>query len=103
MATESPARKVRIQSKVDKLPELQRQQLFAWMREGLIYSELARRVRANFGVSIAESSLSTYHGKHSREIHGQQTPGVAQTVHVHLVLHVQIRPELIQQPAHSDG
>jgi hypothetical protein len=97
-----PQRKPRVLSKIDKLPEDQRQQVWAWMGEGLIYTEIARRCRETLGVSISISSLSTYYSKHSRELldHPLSHP---KPLHSTLVLHVQVRPELLQPSSNSNG
>jgi hypothetical protein len=101
MARSIPERKPRLQGKIANLPEAQRQQVHAWMREGLIYSDIAKRVLETFGVSIAQSSLSTYHAKHGFEIQGSAPS--PETLHLTLVLHVQIVPELLPPAAKSDG
>lgn len=103
MKASSPCRKSRIQSKIAKLPDAQRQQLHDWMKEGLIYSDIARRVRETFGVSISVGSLSTYYSKHAHEIHTSQPSGGVETLHLKLVLHVQILLELVHPAAKSDG
>lgn len=96
-------RKARLQGKIANLPEIQRQQVHAWMREGLIYSDIAKRALETFGLSIAASSLSTYHAKHGFEIQRAQTPPVTETLHLTLVLHIQIQPELLQPSVKPDG
>lgn len=71
MTTSSLAHsKERIASKIDALPEEQRERLHAWMMQGINYSEIAKLVRENFGVSISTGSLSTHYSKHCREILG---------------------------------
>lgn len=95
--------KPRVQSKIDKLPEAQQQQVWAWMGEGLIYTEIARRCRETLGVSISIGSLSTYYSKHSRELLDRFPLTHPKPLHSTLVLHVQIRPELLQPSSNSNG
>jgi hypothetical protein len=97
----SPDRKPRKQSKIDKMPESQQRQVWDWMEEGLIYSEIARRVQKTLGVPISISSLSAHYSKHCREILNSQTS--EEPLHLTLVFHVQIRPELYQPSVTSDG
>ena len=97
--------KSRVQSKIAKMPPHQQQQILDWMSEGLIYPKIQRRIQEAFGVSISTSSLSTYYSKHGREILASQTSRSASAgpLHLTLVLHVQIRPELLQLAPSSDG
>jgi hypothetical protein len=96
-------RKPRVQSKIEKLPEAQRKQLLAWMGEGMIYTEIARRCRETLGVSISIGSLSTYYSKHSRELLDRSPLTHPKLLHLTLVLHVQVRPEVYQPSATQDG
>lgn len=98
-----PDQKSRVQSKIAKLQEAQQQQIRDWMSEGLIYTEIQKRCRETFGLSISSGSLSVYYSKHSREIINSQALEGAKTLHRTLVLHVQIRPELLQPSSNSDG
>jgi hypothetical protein len=98
MAHGSRDRKPRVQGKIAKLPPTQQSQLRAWMNEGLTYKEIKKRARDQFGVSISQGSLSIYYSKHQREIIAETaafevTP--CESLHVRLVFHVEIRPELI--------
>ena len=93
----SVTHKPRFQGKIAKLPAEQRQQLHEWFRQNLYYSEIAKLVLTNFGVKIANSSLSTYYSTHSAEIFGnadgETPPGMAREIK--LVLHLEIRPVLL--------
>lgn len=99
MARGTPDRKPRIQGKIANLQPTQQRQLRAWMHEGLSYKEISKRARDLFGVSISQGSLSTYYSKHQREIISEGvttlevTPG--DPLHVRLVFHIEIRPELL--------
>jgi hypothetical protein len=62
--------KERLQSKIAKLPPQQRAQVDSWWREGLIYPEIARRIKTLFGVSIGTNSLSRYYSKHAAQLFG---------------------------------
>jgi hypothetical protein len=98
-----PDQKPRVQGKIARLPESQQQQLRDWMKQGLIYTEIQKRARETFGVSISVSSLSTYYSKHCRQILASQTLGDAENLNLTLVLHVQIRAELLHPSSNSDG
>jgi hypothetical protein len=106
MAQGAPDRKPRIQGKIANLPPAQQRQIRAWMHEGLSYKKIAKRALDLYGVSIAESSLSNYYSKHQREIISEAagalevTPG--EPLHATLILHIQIRPELLPAAA-SNG
>jgi hypothetical protein len=103
MAQGTPDRKPRVQGKIANLPPVQQRQLRVWMHEGLSYKEIAKRALDLFGVSISQGSLSTYYSKHQREIISETgdafevTPG--DPLHVRLVFHIEIRPELVCPPA----
>jgi hypothetical protein len=58
----------RIQGKIANLPPQQRAQVDSWLREGLIYTEIATRIKTVFGVSIGTNSLSRYYSKHAEQI-----------------------------------
>jgi hypothetical protein len=100
MAQGIPDRKPRVQGKIAKLSPAQQLQLRAWMHEGHSYKEIAKRARDLFGVSISQSSLSEYYSKHQRQIISE-TPEIGAAagqpqLHATLVLHIQIRSELLQ-------
>jgi hypothetical protein len=58
----------RIQGKIANLPPQQRAQVDSWLREGLVYTEIARRIKTVFGVSIGTNSLSRYYSKNAEQI-----------------------------------
>lgn len=64
MKTTNPRRSPRHRSKLEKLPTDQRQQLDAWLKEGITYSEISERLASQFGVKAVPSSLSTYFSRH---------------------------------------
>lgn len=100
-----PDHKPRVQGKLAKLPAAQQQQIRDWMGEGLIYTVIQKRIRETFGVSISAGSLSSYYSKHSRKIIASQPSSSASAgpLHLTLVLHAQIRLELLQPSANPDG
>ena len=93
-----PDHKPRVQGKFAMLTEAQRQQILDWMKEGLIYRQIQKRISDTFGVTISHSSLSEYYSKHARTMVKAQSGG--ETLHATLVLHLQIIPELLRP---SDG
>lgn len=83
-------------SRLEALPAAQRQQLDAWLREGLTYGEIVGRVALDFGVKTALSSLSNYFSRHL----AQPNPGESQvrnlsvsqeTIEFEIVTRVRIR------------
>lgn len=100
-----PDRKSRVQGKIANLPLEQQSQLRAWMNEGLTYKEIRKRALELFHVSIAVGSLYNYYWRHQREILSE-APIRAVTVasgeqvqHATLLLHIEIRPELMPSSA----
>ena len=86
----SETRKPRIQGKIAKLLPNQREQVHAWFRENLDYSQIAKNLQRQFGVKIAKSSLSNYYSLHSFEIFG--SPAKTDGQGVKLVVHIEISP-----------
>jgi hypothetical protein len=92
-------RKPRIQGKIAKLSPAQQLQLRAWMHAGITYKEIALRARERFGVSISNGSLCEYYSKHRRKMLLDTASASEATpegpLHATLILHIQIRPELL--------
>jgi hypothetical protein len=85
-----PDRKKRIQGKIANLLPSQREELHAWFRENLEYSEIRERLKKKFGVTIAASSLSNYYSRHSFEI--MASPPISQGQEIKFVVHIEITP-----------
>jgi hypothetical protein len=103
MAPALPDRKPRVQGKIATLAPAQLRQLRAWMQEGLTYKEIQKRALDLFGVSIGFSSLSEYYSKHQRGIISDSPAPEIEPLHATLILHIQIRPELLPADASSNG
>jgi hypothetical protein len=54
--------------KLDSLPQDQRQQLDAWLKQGLTYSDIVAHLASQFGVKTASSTLSNYFARHFASI-----------------------------------
>ncbi|HEX3817702.1 MAG TPA: hypothetical protein VHW03_05385 [Chthoniobacterales bacterium] len=60
--------KLRIYGKIRNLPQRARDKVHEWYRQNLTYSKIQKRLKAEFGVSIAKASLSRYYTAHSDEL-----------------------------------
>ena len=70
-------RKPRIQGKIANLPVEQREQVHAWFRQNLTYSEICSLAAERFGLKIMRSSLCRYYYGHYAEIFGSAQKGAA--------------------------
>lgn len=59
--------KPRVQGKIRLMPQSQRERLHQWFRENLTYSEIQKRLAAEFGIAISDSSLSSYYSANAME------------------------------------
>jgi hypothetical protein len=92
-------RKPRLQGPLNNLEEHQKQQLHAWFREGLTHNEIKKRMMDKFKIRTHESSLSNYYNRHSEEIIFPHSPISVETREVRVIIHIEIRPELITPAA----
>lgn len=92
-------RKHRSQGKIAQMSKEQRARLHQYLRENLIYSEIQARLKAEFGLSIASSTLSEYYQRHAFEFMITGAPegnaGEVNEARFTLVLHLEIRPGII--------
>jgi hypothetical protein len=92
--------KPRIQGKIAQLSIAQRARLHQLFRENLIYTEIRARLKAEFGLSISSTSLSNYYKLHApafmlSRANASEVVGDVNEAHFTLVLHFEIRPEII--------
>lgn len=93
----SIGRKPRVQGKIKNLPKVQRDKVHQYFRENLIYSEISRRMREEFGIRIAASSLCNYYNRHAIEFMLPAEPNEGGEIHLTLVLHLEIRPKIVSE------
>jgi hypothetical protein len=104
MAKSGGDRKPRVQGKIARLTDEQREKLHSSFRENLTYTQIRAALEREFSVRVAESSLSVYYTNHGVEMFGEKPSAEITGVEAGVFLHIQIRPEIRWiAPAGNDG
>lgn len=68
-----------IRATIEKLPPEQREQIHAWMREGLTYTKVAARIYGAFGVKVSETAVGMYYQRQFLQSELRETAKAGET------------------------